>query len=136
MRILVNAYADSGINEAHFTVEGAGSRLRLPVAVDKRFTGTFDLPKSMEFDATEFSVAVESQGRHVVVLARHIPTHSELHLIGVNEDLFLGMVVHDRAQPHNLGPRCELRCSPNEQPVTGPGCISCEKGKLIFKICC
>ena len=134
MKVFATAYPDSNIAESSFTVEGLGASLRLPISVGKSFAQTLSISDVFERESGDFAITVHSQDRNVCVLTKHIPIDSEFHLIGVNRDLFLGIVVHGHAR--NFGPRCELRCSPNDPPVTGPGCITCQKDTLTFKVCC
>jgi hypothetical protein len=137
MRISLTAYPNSGIEEALFTIQGEeGPPFQAGISSVQQPAEFLEIPTTFDFRGEELSLTVQSQGRSAAVLARRIPTDADVHLIGVNKDLFFGMFVHSHDPTRKIGPRCELRCSRNEQAVTGPGCISCQKGKLIFKVCC
>jgi hypothetical protein len=138
MKFFANAYPTSGIEKANFTLEGwSGPSLELPLAIGRQSQAVRDFPPTFRLDGVDFKITAQSEDKSVTVVARHIPLDSEVHLIGVSKFRFLGFVLHEARQHRNMAaPRCELRCSPNDPAVTGPGCISCKKGKLEFKVCC
>ena len=137
MKIFASTYPDSKIEDAFFTLGGmrpSGPDRIVQIPIERYSANDVDIPKHWDFDPTTMILNVRSHETSVAVYARHIPLDSEIHLIGVNKDFFLGMIVHQPMK--NTAPRCELRCVPTDKPVTGPGCIPCRKGSLIFKVCC
>jgi len=136
MRIFVTAYLDSQI-DAVLLVEGTGRKtLEIPFTYEThlsefgRDTGFPDL------DGGEIKFTVRSRDRRVSIFTRNMPPDGDVHVVGVNRDLVLGMVDHSPSPPRGMAPRCELRCTPESAPVVGPDCISCKVGSLEFKICC
>jgi hypothetical protein len=85
--------------------------------------------------SVDFELAIERKDKSVSAFARNIPDGSHVHVLGVSHFGFMAIIDHPDHTGH-LAPTCELRCTPTEQPIAGPGCVTCKKHGLSFKVCC
>jgi hypothetical protein len=132
LEIIASAYPTSALQNAEFAVESQGFNVRLIISAGGDAFSALQLPPNIATADVELAVKT-AQGR-VAVNAKDVPVEGQIHLIGVNPGLFLGII------RHNIKPQaaanCSLRCNPQSTPVIGPTCIECDNDGLIFKVCC
>ena len=68
------------------------------------------------------------------VWVEQLPADFDIHLFGITRTQFMASIVHD-GRPR-LGPKCLLRCVPDDPTVQGPGRLDCGGGGLHFRVCC
>jgi hypothetical protein len=131
VRISLSAYPDSEIDGTALVLR-EGQSIELPFVPGAFVSRVLDWHSHGAF--VNFEIGIQTK-EYVGVLAENIPSDSQLHIIGVSRNNFIGLLEHPHLYP-GAAPRCELRCTPNDKPVVGPGCISCKKSTLRFKVCC
>jgi hypothetical protein len=132
MKIFASVHPLSDIKQAKIIFDGGGARQALLIGAGAVISEPISLETREK--SINFKLTVTSEDREVDALAQNIPTDAEIHLFGVNRNLFVGTIVH--ADDKAFDAKCELRCTSHDKPVVGPGCIPCRRGRLVFQLCC
>lgn len=131
MRLRVGAAPDSGIANAEIIAEGRGFRSSLAMNAGMRALAWFDA--SLAGALVELRLTVRMDRRSVTVYAKNIPRTATVAIFGTNPRRFDGRIYHRRLEE---GVGCILRCTPDSEPMIGPGCRDCEAEGLVFEVCC
>ena len=138
--LIVTAYPNSGISGAQVAISAYTRTTTVKVGAGGFEFQRVQLPGGLPI--VEFELSVETLSGRAHVYAENIPADAHVHVIGVSDVFFMGLIDHNRrALIHHefaprLAPRCQLRCTPKSRPVQGPGCIVCRDGGLSFRVCC
>jgi len=130
--VFASAYAKSQIQNAEFLIESPLFGARYAISAGDQLVNT--LTPNPYSTVTDIRLTIRSNGGSINVFGRGIPTDSQIHLIGVNPILFIGLILHTAMPP--LAPGCLLQCNPSAQAVGGTPCIVCKDDGLTFKLCC
>ncbi len=133
------------LSQGQFTIEWrpAGShfvsqRVALDVAL-KSGLAQQDKIQAPYSGSANLTLRVDNGQAQTEVLVDGVEDDSELYLFGLARKFFVGLLrhpAHGGAPLIRAAPTCELRCLPQDKPKKGPGCLECEDGGLIFRVCC
>jgi hypothetical protein len=136
LEIMVTADPKSGIRNALLGFESPFFNVQMPINAGVRSNTSIATPPGTT--SVEFALYVFSNERRATVLAEGIWPWSQILVFGINPGHFIGIIQDSLTNPPMSGvsPTCQLRCTPQSQPVTGPGCLPCREDGLVFQVCC
>lgn len=130
--IVAIGYPNSNISDTKLIFRGLNAVAEFPLNESSFHTRSIETPKGIT--AAEFELEIQTKHASISAYVKNVPLESQVHVIGATPSEFLAIIGH--VSEAKLAPTCQLRCTPTDPPISGPGCVSCKKGGLTFKVCC